>query len=224
MGNGPQPVWAKGLLEVKKLVNEYLDIAHMVMNLPRHENRAFYFQDATPQLSLKMLRRRLRGQGEGKLQMRKLDVTTNEFYSAGAIELGLKLDATEEFMHKVEQAEKEAFAIWTSNATLGIYKPTWVIVCDGHSFSRVTYTGANTSTYKPYAPRMHSADVKGSFSATPVTTLFTTKYATTEQLIHNLDAVDEAIKKKLLADMYFFPGAKRKAGDLSGGSHEKAKE
>ncbi|KAK9810140.1 hypothetical protein WJX72_005507 [[Myrmecia] bisecta] len=93
-----------------------------------------------------------------------LDFKNWDISKKGATELGLKLDAAGEFKHKVEQAEKEAFAIWTSNATLGIYKPTWVIVCDGHSFSRVTYTGANTPTDKPYTPRMHSAHVKGSFS------------------------------------------------------------
>ncbi len=80
----------------------------------------------------------------------------------GCIELGLDLTNPTKFQAKVQQAEKEAIAIWVMNANEGVYEPVYVILSDGFDIVRITYTGSNTpGSAAPYIPRMRASKVQG---------------------------------------------------------------
>eukprot|EP00878_Enallax_costatus_P016670 GHUV01017490.1.p1 GENE.GHUV01017490.1~~GHUV01017490.1.p1 ORF type:complete len:264 (+),score=57.36 GHUV01017490.1:588-1379(+) len=102
----------------------------------------------------------------------------------GAVEVK---KATGDFQGFIEQARKEAFAMWCHNARQEKYDPVWVVLTDLEKVMRITYEGDNSlgattsvlpgasAQAKPrkYYHRMPCTDVKGTITCTHTLSLFT---------------------------------------------------
>ncbi|KAK9824569.1 hypothetical protein WJX72_011404 [[Myrmecia] bisecta] len=176
--------------------------------------------------------------GPTELQMRMWDPVTKQYYLAGSVELELNLQRISDFQVRVEQSGKEAVAIWVQNAAVGVFKTVWVLLTDGHSVTRITYSSKSSEGEDFYKPRMQCANVKGCLSPTRTMSLFSGDYHTTicspdgvallidtlwpaplrpkftEAALQQLQKADLAVKSRLRLCLSVFPKTDRKRKHL----------
>ncbi|KAK9807471.1 hypothetical protein WJX72_000170 [[Myrmecia] bisecta] len=96
-----------------------------------------------------------------ELQIHAIDPDTETAYIVGAA-----------FRHKINQVEKEALAMWCTNALSGIFKDVTIFLSDGRDGARFTYHSDMTE----YRDRMPISKIKGHFTASSSFRLFDKHY------------------------------------------------